>query len=414
MERIAYVGLDLHKKTVVWCAKDPRGRVLDAGTVGATRGELTEWCAARRRPWIGAMEATLFTGWIYDFLRPHARELKVAHPLMLRAIAAGKKKNDKVDAAMLADLLRCDLIPECHMATPEIRELRRVLRYRRLAVEQMVKMKNKTSGLLMEIGAEYNKQRLDGKKYFAALLERLEPDTPASVMELLKLSREAMEMHRQTSRRLTDGLREHPALARRVEMLMTIPAVGQVTALTWALEIGEPGRFASIRRAISYCGLCSGQKESAGKERRGPISKQRNRHLQAVLVEAAKIAPHWNGTLAEIHARELKRGGRNRATLAVARKLVAWLLAVDRRGEPFEERAAVGQPKNEFSSHAMEAKKRERPKPAAGRPGAPHRTAQALLSSRALQLPFCNEPGHAARPNTPPSPGGGRPERRSL
>jgi transposase len=75
---------------------------------------------------------------------------------------------------------------------------------------------------------------------------------------------------------------------------------------------------------------------SADKQRRGPISKQRNRHLQTVLIEAAKLAPRWNRQLAEVHEREVKRGNRNRATLAVARKLVAYLLAVDKSGKPFE------------------------------------------------------------------------------
>lgn len=404
MDTIAYVGLDLHKKTVAWCAKDGRGRVLGEGTVGATRRELAAWCAGQRRPWIGAMEATLFTGWIYDFLAPHARALKVAHPLMLRAIAAGKKKNDRVDAAMLADLLRCDLLPECHMAAPEIRELRRVLRYRRLAVEQMVKMKNKASGLLMEIGVEYNKQRLHGKKYFAALLDRLEgPDSeaPASVAGLLRLSREAMEMYRQTSRRLTAGLCEHPALARRVEMLMTIPAVGQVTALTWALEIGDPTRFGSIARAISYCGLCSAQHASAGKERRGPLSKQRNRHLQTVLIEAAKLAPRHSAQLAALHARELTRGGRNRATLAVARKLVAWLLAVDKRGRPFE----AAKTNHEFSDHAIGVKKPRAPRTnARPAPGARSHGADVALQQSAAPR-MMRKSGLAGKPKR----GGRRP-----
>jgi transposase len=282
------------------------------------------------------MEATLFTGWIYDFLKPHARELKVAHPLMLKAIAAGKKKNDKVDAAMLADLLRCDLLPECHMASPQIRELRRVLRYRRLAVRQMTRMHNKTAGLLMEIGAQYNKDKLGGKRYFAQLMDQLRGDIPDSVADLLQLSRQACDMYRHTSRQLTHALLEHPALAARVEMLMTIPAVGQITALTWALEIGEVQRFGSVGRAISYCGLCAGQKQSAGKERRGPLSKQRNAHLQCVLIEAAKLAPRHCEQLAALRQRELTRGSRNRATLAVARKMVAWLMAVDKRGTPFE------------------------------------------------------------------------------
>lgn len=75
------------------------------------------------------------------------------------------------------------------------------------------------------------------------------------------------------------------------------------------------------------------------KEQRGPISKKRNKHLQTKLIEAAKLAPHWNPQLAELHEKELTRGNRNRATLAVARKLVEYLLAVDRRGTPFVAKA---------------------------------------------------------------------------
>jgi hypothetical protein len=76
--------------------------------------------------------------------------VKVAHPLMLRAIAAAKKKNDKIDARKIADCLRCDFLPECHMASTEIRGRRRTLRYRNLIIKQMVQMKNRVSGLLME------------------------------------------------------------------------------------------------------------------------------------------------------------------------------------------------------------------------------------------------------------------------
>ena len=122
----------------------------------------------------------------------------------------------------------------------------------------------------------------------------------------------------------------------RVERLMSIPGVGEIMALTWVLEIGDVTRFSSSRQAISYCGLCSGQHESAGTEHRGPISKKRNKHLQSKLIEAAKLAPHWNEQLAVLHEKELARGNRNRATLAVARKLVEYMLAVDRRETGFE------------------------------------------------------------------------------
>jgi len=258
----------------------------------------------------------------------------VAHPAMLKAIAASKKKNDRVDAAKIADLLRCNLLPECHMADEGTRELRRVLRYRNLLVRQAVLMKNRMAGLLMEVGAEYNKKRLFGRRYFEDFLRSVE-DVPASVISLLKMSRSNLDVFQAAQKQLLYALKNHATLRERVERLRSIQGVGEVTALTWALEIGDPGRFHSRKDMISYCGLCSALRESAGKSQRGPISKERNKHLQTVLIEAAKLAPRWNAELDELHAREIARGNANRATIAVARKLAVYMLAVDRRATPF-------------------------------------------------------------------------------
>ena len=138
-----YIGLDIHKKIIAYCVKHGGGEVHSQGVVNATRTALDGWMKALPQPWTAAMEATLFTGWIYDHLSAHAASLKVAHPSMLRAIAASKKKNDRIDASKIADLLRCDLLPECYMAPVEMRERRRTLRYRNLLVRQSVQMKNK-------------------------------------------------------------------------------------------------------------------------------------------------------------------------------------------------------------------------------------------------------------------------------
>jgi len=342
MNSIGYIGFDIHKKTISFCAKEQDGQILDEGVIPARREDLASWAEKRPRAWVGAMEATLFTGWVYDQLKPAARELKVAHPLMLRAIAASKKKNDKVDARKIADLLRCDLLPECYMAPSAIRELRRILRYRNLVVRQATRMKNRISGLLMETGTAYNKGRLHGKAYFSELLRSLR-ETPPSVVELLKLSRKQLEFFTTIQKRLLKGLSEHPQLKERVERLQSIRGVGEILALTWALEVGEVKRIPSISQAVSYCGLTSAQRNSAGKEQRGPISKQRNKHLQTMLIEAAKLAPRYNPRLAAVHERELKRGDCNQATLEVARKLVAYLMAVDQSGKRFEVRAVAGE-----------------------------------------------------------------------
>jgi transposase len=246
-----YIGLDVHKKTISYCVKDASGQVHREGTIGANRNELDWWMKTLPQPWTVAMEATIFTGWIYDHLLPHAAQVKVVHPVMLRAIALAKKKNDRIDAGKIADCLRCDFLPECHMASTEIRDRRRSLRYRHLLVRQMVQRKNRVSGLLLETGVSHNKQRLHKVRYFQELISNQE-EVPESIRPLLKLSRETILRCQKTEYALVSSLERDPLLAERIKRLRTVPGVGPITALTWALEIGEVSRFRSIKQAISY------------------------------------------------------------------------------------------------------------------------------------------------------------------
>lgn len=338
-----YIGLDVHKKTISYCVKEASGRVHRQGTIGGTRNELDRWIRTLPQPRRMALEATMFSGWIYDHLLPHAEQVKVAHPVMLRAIALAKKKNDRIDAGKIADCLRCDFLPECHMASTEIRDRRRVLRYRQLLIHQMVQMKNRISGLLMETGVSHNKQKLHQVGYFGQMLSAHQ-EIRDSIRPLLEVSRETIIRCQRTEYALRSSLQRDPVLAERLKHLRTVPGVGPITALTWALEIGDVTRFRTVKQAISYCGLCGEEKSSAEKVMRTPLSKQRNKHIQRVLVEAAKLAPRQSHELAVVHEKERQKGNRNRATLAVARKMVAYLLAVDRAQRDFvtaEKHAAV-------------------------------------------------------------------------
>src|SRR5260370_36911889 len=134
------MGVGGRGKGVGWGGRAGGGGILGGGPVPATRLNLDMWMKTLPQPWTVAMEATILTAWIYDHLKPHAAAVKVAHPLMLRAIAVAKKKNDRIDAKKIADCLRCDFLPECYMASTEIRERRRTLRYRNLLVRQTVQM----------------------------------------------------------------------------------------------------------------------------------------------------------------------------------------------------------------------------------------------------------------------------------
>lgn len=334
-----FVGLDVHRQTVSYCVKQADGKIVSEGKIAARRDALSEWATSLNAPWCGGLEATICSHWIYQHLRPYAVDLKMGPPAKLKAITAGKRKTDRLDARTLADLLRCELFPTCYVIPPEYELLRRQLRFRSLIVRTRVLFQNKTAGLLIESGVPYDTPRLHSKKYFAELLESGDEGLTAELKRLLAFNRTEIAQLKRIDREIVSILLAHPLLQQRTERLRSIPGVGEITALTWALETGEPSRFPNARHAISYCGLCAAQRESAGIQKRGPVSKQRNRFLQSTLVEAAHMATYYNETLRAIHAAALRKGHKHRATLEVARRLVRYLLAIDR--QHFEELGAA-------------------------------------------------------------------------
>lgn len=324
-----FVGLDVHKQVIAYCIKTAAGEIVREGTIKARREELSAWVKTIPGPWRGGLEATMFSHWIYRFLYPYAGRLEMGQPARLKAICAGKKKSDKLDARTLADLLRCDLFPAAYVLPAELEGLRRQLRFRRLVVQEICVFKNKTSTLLMETGVEYETRRLHGKRYFQELLtDNGFIDT--ELRPLLEYSRSQITSLEKMDQQILNMLRRHPRLDKRVEALCSMDGIGPVTALTWCLEVADPKRFSSIKKLISYAGLCGAQRESAGRIQRGPLSKQRNHYLQTVLIEAAKVAPQWNPELQLVHEKAKEKHNANEATIAVARKMVAFLLAADR------------------------------------------------------------------------------------
>jgi transposase len=115
--------------------------------------------------------------------------------------------------------------------------------------------------------------------YFRELLSS-NAEVHPSIRPLLKLSRETIERCQKTEYALLSSLQRDPLLTERIKRLRTVPGVGPITALTWALEIGDVSRFRTVKQAISYCGLCGEERSSADKVKRMPLSKQRNKHIQ--------------------------------------------------------------------------------------------------------------------------------------
>jgi transposase len=157
MDITQYIGLDIHKKSISICVKNAAGEILEQKRIPATWMSLKEWALRRTQPWVGALEATMFTGWVYDALKPHAAGLRVVHPAMAKAVTAGKHQSDGLDAAQLADMIRVGWLRDSYMPPAWIRDLRRVLRYRNLLAPTATRLKNRAASILMECGIEYVK-----------------------------------------------------------------------------------------------------------------------------------------------------------------------------------------------------------------------------------------------------------------
>lgn len=325
-----FVGLDVHKQTIAFCVKAADGKIVREGTIKARREDLEAWMKTIPSPWVGGMETTMFSHWIYHHLHERGANISMGHAARMKAICAGKKKSDKIDARTIADLLRCNMFPTCYVIDPQVGALRRQMRFRRGVVNEQTRFKNSTAGMLMQAGVEYERRRLHGKRYFQELM-RANGWVSAELRPLLRFSREQIETLQRMDKALVKLLENHPQLQQRVEALQKIDGVGPVTALTWALETGTPERFPSIKNAQSYAGLTSAFRESAGKQQHGPISKQRNAHLQSAIIEAAKLAPTHSEKLKAVYQKHRTAGADdNVATLEVARKMVAYLMAADR------------------------------------------------------------------------------------
>jgi transposase len=334
-KNLQYIGLDVHKKLVVYCIKDIEGKIIREGRIASKMIELHEWAGSIKGKWVGCMEATMFSGWIYDVLKPYADELKVGDPQKLEAIASAKKKSDRIDASTLADLLRINLVPEIYMAPRNYRDIKSLMRYRSLLVRESTRFKNRLGCRLMESGIEYNSDKLHNKGYYAELMREL-TGISEEVGMILQLSRTEIEFLKKAQTKIERRLMRDEGIRKRCEYLMTIPGVGINMALTWVCEIGEIERFTRRKDLISYCGLCGRYEESAGKEKRTPLSKQRNKYLQSILIEVAKLAPRYNAALAIVYDNALEKGcNRNEATITVARKLVGYMFAVDREQRAF-------------------------------------------------------------------------------
>jgi transposase len=282
-----------------------------------------------------ALEATTNCWAVADALRPHVARVVVSNPMATKAIAQAKVKTDKVDAYVLAQLLRCDFLPRSGTPDEATRQLRELTGRRSSLVGQRTAMRNRIHAclamrlieppaeLFSKAGLLWLRQQLDGQVF----------DEEASL--LIESDLALLEALQGQIERLEQRLAEHAWQDQRVRLLMTLPGVDVAVAQAVLAALGDVTRFKTPQQAASYLGLVPSTRQSAAKCYHGPITKQGNAQARWMLIQAAQQLGRHPGPLGHFFRRLKNRKNHNIAVVATARKLVIIALLMLQHNEPY-------------------------------------------------------------------------------
>jgi transposase len=312
-----YVGIDVHRKRSQVAVINQDGAVLANRNVPNGVKPILSVIGGLPAGTKAAFEAAFGWGWLVELLEDYGFEPHLVHPLQCKAIASARLKNDKVDAAILAQLLRADLLPEAWIAPPEVRQLRALLRHRAQVVRLRTLLRNRVHAVL----ADHGHGRPAGCWSGAGRAWLSSLDLPAVSAEMISDALALIDALQSVIDRLDAEVRGHARSDPRVEVLTQLPGVGPFTALVLLAEIGDISRFASARKLASWAGLTPTVRGSDRTVRHGHISKQGSAWVRWVLCEAAQKAKR-HPDYAPAYQGIAGRRGTKIATTAIARKLL--------------------------------------------------------------------------------------------
>jgi transposase len=327
-----FVGLDVHRREVEAAIVGEDGVLQFRSRFPATREAVQEFAANFLHATDHvALEATSNTWGVVDLLHRHVAEVVVSNPLRTKAIAQAKIKTDRVDALVLAQLLRCDYLPRVWEPDEKTRRMRRLTSRRASLVADRTGIKNRIHSVLHQrlIPAPDDLFGVKGRAWLRGL-------------ELDEQGRQAVD----SDLRLLDALETEMAqlagiLARagyeepRVRLLMTLPGVDLAVAQAIVAALGDISRFPSGDHAASYLGIVPRTRQSGDHCYHGPITKQGKGHVRWLVVQAAQHLDKHPGPLGVFFRRVAKRKNRNVAVVAAARKLVVIAWHMLRSNEPY-------------------------------------------------------------------------------
>lgn len=328
-----YVGLDVHKRFIEVCILDAGGKAVYRGKADCRREDLERFAKEKlKRTDRVALEATTNTWPVVEILRPFVAEIVVGNAMKTKAIAEAKVKTDKVDAEVLAQLLRCDYLPSVWQPDAPTQQLRGWITHRESLMTQRSRIKNHVQSQLGRLLIQPPCKVLWTKTGLAWLKTVELPAHERLILESELRQLTAVERERVL---LDEHLAIYARHEPRVQLLMTIPGVNYVVGLGILSALGDVRRFQDGDHAAAYLGLAPMTRQSGNRCYHGHITKCGSSQVRGLMTQAAQHASRHPGPIGAFFRRLTKRKNRSVAITAVARKLVTIAYLMLKNNEPY-------------------------------------------------------------------------------
>jgi transposase len=253
----------------------------------------------------------------------------VSGPRKTKAVASARIKNDKLDAHMLAQLLRADLAATVYVSPPEYRGLKELPRHRVHLVRDKRRMKNRIHNIKLAVRDVFSRKgRILLESAPLPSCHRRPVDSYLALLDQLEAQIGFLDQE------VKESAQQDPL----PQLLTTLPGVGPVVAMTFLAEVGDISRFKTHRQLAAYVGMVPCLDSSAGKNRLGHISKQGSAWLRSALVEAAQVVANLKGRRLNLYFRKrIAKAGYKKAIVATAHRLLQFAFYVLRDQRPYQE-----------------------------------------------------------------------------
>jgi len=322
-----FVGLDIHKKTIYGVVMDTSGNSLYERKFKTEPQDLDKFLGRLDKESTHiALESCSCWEYVYDYLTDAGfANVVLANPFKVRLIATSKKKTDRHDAKVLADLLRSNMLPQSYAPAHHIRNQRQLTRHRARMGRIQGILKNKIHAVLIRKGiiVPYeNTFTNEWIRYVKAVdlpsVDRFQLD------HYLQIYRHCEVIKKKAETTIEEYVQHQP----EVKLIMTMPRISYYSGLSIISEIGDLRRFRSAKKLVCYSGLNTSVSQSAERCYNGRIAKQGNKNLRWMLGQCANIAVMHDSTLAKFYQRIKKKRGHNVAITATSRKMLCYIYSM--------------------------------------------------------------------------------------